>query len=76
MMAAYESLGTARASAGHLQESIEIFHRGLRVDPLSAILEYDLGLALRKQGDQAGAKQALRLASKLDPEIAARVSGR
>ncbi len=76
MVAGYESLGAALASAGRIQEAIEVFRQGLALDPLAGILEYDLGLALRQQGDDAGAKRALMLASKLDPDIAARLSKR
>lgn len=76
LIAPYESLGAALASAGRMQEGMEIFRQGLAVDPLAATLNYDLGLALRQQGDEAGAKQALTLAGKLDPDIAARLSKR
>lgn len=72
-VAAYESLGAALASAGQVTAAIGTFRAGLSIDPLSAILNYDLGLALKLQGGGAGAKQALELAGKLDPEIAARV---
>jgi hypothetical protein len=74
MLAAYESLGAALASAGQMSNAIEIFRTGLTIDPLCAILYYDLGLALKNQADAAGAKQAFSLAVKLDPEIAARVA--
>jgi tetratricopeptide (TPR) repeat protein len=74
MVAAYESLGAALASAGQLSNAIQVFREGLTIDPLSATLYYDLGLALKQQADTAGAKQAFSLASKLDPEIAARIA--
>ncbi|MDQ2949555.1 MAG: peptidylprolyl isomerase, partial [Acidobacteriota bacterium] len=72
MTAAYESLGAALYSAGQAQSAISVFHKGLQIDPLSAKLNFDLGLALKQQGDEAGAKRALDLAAKLDPEIAVR----
>ncbi len=74
MIAAYESLGAALASAGKFENAIDVFRQGLTIDPLSATLYFDLGLALRQQKDEGGAKQALALASKLDPEISARLS--
>lgn len=73
MVAAYESLGAAMYSAGQQRAAIDVFHKGLQIDPLSAILNYDLGSALRQQGDEPGAKRALALAAKLDPQIAARI---
>ena len=74
MVAAYQSLGAALASAGQMPEAIETFRNGLTIDPLSAILYYDLGLALKQQADEAGAKQTLALAAKLNPDIAARIA--
>ena len=73
-VAAYESLGAALASAGQMSKAIEVFRQGLLVDPLTPILNYDLGLALDQQGAAADAKRALGLASKLDPNIAARLA--
>ncbi len=72
MVAAYQSLGAALYATGQAKAAIETFRQGLQIDPLSAVLYYDLGLALREQGDKEGAKRSLDLASKLDPEIAAR----
>ena len=46
--------------------------RDLRSILLSAKLNFDLGLALKHEGDEAGARRALELAGKLDPEIGAR----
>lgn len=51
------------------RKAIDVFRQELEVDPLSAILNYDLRLALKRQGDEAGATQALFLASKIDPKI-------
>jgi Flp pilus assembly protein TadD len=71
MVAAYQSLGATLHSAGQAPAAIETF-RGLQIDPLSAVLYYDLGLTMKEQGDVAGAKRAFDLAAKLDPEIASR----
>ncbi len=74
IIAAHESLGAALASDGQRPNAIKIFRQGLTIDPLSAILYYDLGVALKQQGDEAAAKQALTLAGRLDPDIAAHVA--
>jgi tetratricopeptide (TPR) repeat protein len=71
MVPAYQSLGAALYAAGQPEAAIETFRQGLQIDPLSAILYDHLGLALQAQGDSAGAKTALALAAKLDPEISA-----
>lgn len=42
MVAAYQSLGATLYSAGKPQQAIDTFRQGLRIDPLSAILYYDL----------------------------------
>jgi superkiller protein 3 len=65
-------LGAALYSAGQATEAIATFRRGLQIDPLSAVLYYDVGLALKEQGDLAGATRALELAARLDPQISAR----
>jgi len=70
IVAAYESLGAALASSGDMPAAIQVFRQGLATDPLSSILNYRLSVALRQQGDEAGAKQFLSLAAKLNSEIA------
>jgi tetratricopeptide (TPR) repeat protein len=66
--AAYGSLGLISYSSGDWKNAIAIFRRGLRINPLSAELNYDLGLALARGGD-AGARQAFALARRLDPSL-------
>jgi len=65
--AAYEKLGMADYSSGDMKGAIATFRQGLQVDPLSAELNYDLGLALRSMGDGAAANEANSLASRLAP---------
>ena len=65
--AAYASLGLISYSSGGWKNAIAIFRRGLRINPLSAELNYDLGLALTRSGDAAGAQQAFALARRLRP---------
>jgi len=67
--AAYENLGRISYSSGDWQSAIATFRRGLQINPLSAELNYDLGLALTRSGDVAGARQALALARRLDPTL-------
>ncbi len=69
LIAPYESLGAALYSAGRQREAMETFRRGLQIDPLSALLNYDLSLALSLAGDEGGAKRLLALATKLDPGV-------
>lgn len=70
IVAVYESLGAALSSMGDLSAAIQVFRQGLGINPLSANLNYRLGVALKQQSDEAGAKQSLSLASKLDSDIA------
>lgn len=67
--AAYGNLGRIWYSLGDWQSAIDTFRRGLQINPLSAELNYDLGLALTRSGDIAGARQALVLARRLDPAL-------
>jgi tetratricopeptide (TPR) repeat protein len=67
--AAYGSLGRVSYSLGDWQSAIATFRRGLQINPLSGELNYDLGLALTRSGDIAGARQALALARRLDPTL-------
>ena len=74
MVAAYESLGYALVSAGDMPAAIQTFRQGLLINPLSATLNYDLGVTLKQQGDEAGSKQCITLAARLDRDIAARTA--
>ena len=67
--AAYGNLGRISYSSGDWQSAIATFRRGLQINPLSAELNYDLGLALTRSGDVAGARQALALTRRLDPTL-------
>ena len=67
--AAYESLGLISYSSGDWENAIAVFRGGLRINPLSAELNYDLALALTRGGDATGAQQAFALARRLDPTL-------
>ncbi len=75
MVAAYLNLGAALFSAGRMAEAIGIFRTGLRVNPISAPLYYSLGVAEQRQGNAAGAQEALAIAAKIDPEFVRRQQG-
>jgi hypothetical protein len=66
---AYQNLGADLLAAGDLGKAVVVFRAGLRENPLSAILNYDLGLALEKQQDTEAARAAMDLAKKLDPGL-------
>lgn len=71
--AAYRSLGASLSAAGQYAAAIETYRAGLKINPLSAVLYHDLGLALKEQGDATGAAKALALAAVIDPKINARL---
>ncbi len=73
IVAAYQSLGATLSASGQYTAAIETFRAGLTINPLSAVLYYDLGIALREHGDATEAANALALAVRLDPKIAARL---
>jgi tetratricopeptide (TPR) repeat protein len=68
----YFNLGTVLFSVNRMSEAIRTFSDGLRVDPISAPLYYGLGMAEQRLGNAAGAKHALALAQKIDPEFVRR----
>ena len=70
MTAAYESLGAALYTAGQQEQAIAVMRKGLAIDPLSAKLNFNLGLALRARGDLAEGERRMALAKKADPDIA------
>jgi tetratricopeptide (TPR) repeat protein len=67
--AAYIKLAELLCKGGDWRGAIVTLRHGLQVDPLSAELNYDLGLALARSGDPVGSKQAFTLASRLDPNL-------
>jgi len=73
ILAAYQSLGTSLSATGQYAAAIETFRAGLKINPLSAVLYYDLGLALKQQGEATEAANALALAARIDPKITARL---
>lgn len=72
----YFNLGTVLFSVNRMSAAIDVFREGLRVDPLSAPLYYGLYIAEQRRGDATGAKHALALAQKIDPEFVRRQSAK
>jgi Flp pilus assembly protein TadD len=58
-------------ASGDWQSAVTTFRQGLLIDPMSAELNYDLGLALSRGGETAAARQAIALARRLDPALVA-----
>lgn len=71
-VAAYECLGSALFSSGDWPGAIATFRDGLRVDPLSPSLNFNLSLALRDRGDPLEAERLSKLAHKIDPGLRTR----
>jgi len=66
VLAAYGTLGATLEADGQRAAAIETYRAGLKIDPLSAVLYRNLGLALKEQGDAEGAEKALDLAGRID----------
>jgi Flp pilus assembly protein TadD len=66
---AYANLGMISYASGDWQSALATFRQGLLIDPMSAELNYDLGLALNRGGETTAASQALALARRLDPAL-------
>ncbi len=55
-------------NGGSLQRGIEIYRRGLTINPLSAVGHNSLGLLLKRAGHYLGALGECKLAIQLDPD--------
>jgi predicted CXXCH cytochrome family protein len=69
ILAAYQGLGSSLYASGQISAAIETFRAGLKINPLSAVLYYNLGLVLKEHGDAVEAANALALATRIDPKI-------
>jgi tetratricopeptide (TPR) repeat protein len=69
MIPCYESLGAALYAAGRKQDAIDTFRKGLLIDPLSAKLNYNLGLALTNEGDAKEGERRIALAKRADSSL-------
>ena len=75
LVPAYQNLGAALYSAGQPDNAIEIYRRGLDVNPLSAVLYYNMGVIQRDRGEVAKARAAIAVARTIDPEFVSRQEG-
>jgi tetratricopeptide (TPR) repeat protein len=65
---AYLNLGLLLFSINRIADAAAVFRTGLRIDPISAPMNYGLALAEQKQGLAADARHAMALAEKIDPD--------
>jgi Tfp pilus assembly protein PilF len=56
---------------GDVQKALDLYKEAIAEDPKNPLLLYNLALALDRQGDQHGEREALRQAIELDPGFAA-----
>ncbi|MGB6835556.1 MAG: tetratricopeptide repeat protein, partial [Candidatus Acidiferrum sp.] len=66
-IAAHENLAAAYMQMNEVDEAIRVLSSGLKIDPQSFQLHYNLGLALKLKDDNAGAIPELEAAAKLNP---------
>jgi tetratricopeptide (TPR) repeat protein len=76
LVGAYANLGYNQYLAGDLNRSMQTLRLGLKIDPLSAELNYDLSLALTRNGELEAATRTLQLARKLHPGLVERREAR
>ncbi len=69
LVLAYLNLGASYYAKGQYDEAVDIYRKGINVNPLIASLHYSLSLALDKQAKNDEAHQELVLAQKIDPTI-------
>jgi predicted CXXCH cytochrome family protein len=69
LVLAYLNLGASFYSKGQYDEAIDIYRKGVEVNPLIASLHYSLSLALTRKNKSQEAQQELTLAQKIDPTI-------
>jgi predicted CXXCH cytochrome family protein len=69
---AYLNWGAALYAKGQYEDAIKVFREGIEVNPLSASLHFNLGLALEQEKKTAEAEAEMALASKIDPNVGTR----
>jgi len=70
LVLAYLNLGAALYNKGQYDEAIQVYRRGINVNPLIAALHYSLSLALEHQNKAQEAQAEMALALKIDPKVA------
>jgi predicted CXXCH cytochrome family protein len=66
---AYLNWGASLYAKGRREEAIEVYRRGIAVNPLVAGLHYSLGIALDQEGKKQEAETEMALARKIDPHL-------
>jgi tetratricopeptide (TPR) repeat protein len=69
---AYLNWGAALYAKGQYQQAIQVYRKGIEVNPLLASLHYSLSLALQQVNEPKEAQAELELARKIDPKVAGR----
>jgi predicted CXXCH cytochrome family protein len=66
---AYLNWGSALYAKGQYAEAIQVYRKGIEVNPVLASLHYSLGLALQQVNEPKEAQTELGLARKIDPKV-------
>jgi Flp pilus assembly protein TadD len=65
----YQLLGVAHGQKGETVKAIEYFRKEIELVPKNATAHYNLGIALKQSGDDAGAAASFETARSLDPNL-------
>jgi predicted CXXCH cytochrome family protein len=68
---AYLNWGAALFAKGEYEEAIQIYRKGVLINPLNASLHYSLSVALDKTSRKQESERELQFAAKIDPKYAA-----
>ncbi|MGH9695406.1 MAG: tetratricopeptide repeat protein [Bryobacteraceae bacterium] len=66
---AYLDWGAALYAKGRPAEAIDVYRRGIEVNPLVAGLHYSLSITLEQEGEKQEAEKEMTLARKIDPHL-------
>ena len=66
---AYLNWGGALYAKGQYEEAIQVYRKGIDVNPLVASLHYSLSIALEHKNNTQEAKDELALSLKIDPNV-------
>jgi predicted CXXCH cytochrome family protein len=66
---AYLNWGGALFLKGQYDQAIEVYRKGIEIDPLEASLHYSLSLALERENKTEEARAEQALAIKIDPKV-------
>jgi len=69
---AYLNWGGALFTKGQYDEAVQVYRKGIDINPLVASLHYSLSLALEHENKTQEAQAEMAMAAKIDPKIAER----